>query len=81
MRRHGHVTPPGVPVTEPVASPFRIVPAGDRWGVATDDGILVVTGTRRDAAALAAAAARVLDQRAAWKPEIPRERRSFRQDD
>ena len=68
-------------MSNPQGSVFCVVPAGDKWGVATDGELLVLTASRRDAEALAAAAARVLASEAPWRPRVAAERRSFGHED
>jgi hypothetical protein len=60
---------------------FRIVAAGDRWGVAADGEVLALTASRRDAEALADAATRVLAGHGASRPGIAQEPRSFNDQD
>ena len=67
-------------VDHPDTSVFRVVPAGEKWGVATDEEVLVLTNSRREAEALVDAATRVLARKAPWRARIAPEPRSFKDD-
>ncbi|MET0338776.1 MAG: hypothetical protein ABW063_13575 [Caulobacter sp.] len=59
------------------SGPFVVHPHGDRWAVASVDGVLIITNSEREALALAADAAAILGRK--W-PQAPRradEVRSF----
>ena len=65
-----------------IASVLQVVRDGARWGVAADGELMALTRTKRAAEDLAREAAEILSASGGdARVEIPRERRSFKNED